>query len=1116
MGYEKNHVIVPPVIKTEAASSDEGSYHTDIDRDSLQLFKRSSYYSDCVSNERSLSLATEKSNIKKKLSNFTSGEYKSNKLNKKLYPFLFPDFEYVYKIFQSDESFKEKTNEVTVQGFEVYLVETWALEREKTCLLPAYTGNPNNLVNCCQMFLPIEPSLWPSSYLRSYYKIMSKIGFLKYVMGKGYIFVADIHDLNLNHYQITNLILIPNGTTIRDVWNNFALNINLRELQCSGRSNAMFQIPSPSTIEKFYQLFKIPKKSLGSQVYDYYVDNDYENNIQSPSNYFNKKTNKYFIKMYTDVELLVYMIQTSLWFFELYDENDIDGLLCKNTQRALLKWQKSFGAVYFPHLNQTLKTSITYNRINSNLITALLSLVMVIFFKLRKLNYFDNLSLECERKDPFINPWILFYGINAFEERLKEKKMKNDVNTAKSNPSSSSPEKLRFLNFFIIDKLFELTDETDTADLNQVKKVIKTTFKDFSVSKKGVKKVINKIGSKKSIDDLAFTSELTNSIEDFVDKINIHRDYFRNSETLLASTSINSRGSKTSVFEPETFLETINMHEMEIENAFDRDDLLYPKAKEHNRQALKIDFHKKIRFKLPKNISSILGYLWVEVSFPLDDYFQKSKNKEYDYGFYNRFVWFDYDGCFDSQYREIFVTEANRLVDDIEILKDDGKKTNLNRKDKVADNWYLRQKMKKTFNETSKLKTAEIVERFRIHQFYSSFNDKSENKLDEISKELYDYYNYKYVEHNEISHNVLMSPKENVTNKVTDEAKNTDLSLRQISSAYMNSGTRDNDILENEISVLDLPVDGKLVDNKSRDHMKIYEKVQEEIIKTNLDVFLKKEIFNPEFERELLRRATISNAENMRSKSIDRPIMIRSQSFSLLEDSVSDYKRSFTPASIGKHLKTSIEEFNEAEERISLRKKHDILEKIKMMNQELVAGCNRDFELLKTELFHRLQTNSTQIEKQKKQLDSSVSKYTYDSRLLKRKIENCIESQETYEAKLKKLKDGLLLDAKSKGLQYLVQLRQDRIITLEDIKGVYNDNNNYLINKELATVLSKLQNSTEPSEIVEALKRSRLRIYCNGTNQSVIISNILRLFLNTFHFIVLKFSLLMKKNKNLE
>lgn len=61
------------------------------------------------------------------------------------------------------------------------------------------------------------------------------------------------------------------------------------------------------------------------------------------------------------------------------------------------------------------------------------------------------------------------------------------------------------------------------------------------------------MGSRKSVDDLAFTSELTNSIEDFVDKINTHKDYFRNSETLLASTSINSRGSKDCYFEPEAF-----------------------------------------------------------------------------------------------------------------------------------------------------------------------------------------------------------------------------------------------------------------------------------------------------------------------------------------------------------------------------------------------------------------------------------------------------------------------------------------------------------------------------------------------------------------------------------
>ncbi len=51
--------------------------------------------------------------------------------------------------------------------------------------------------------------------------------------------------------------------------------------------------------------------------------------------------------------------------------------------------------------------------------------------------------------------------------------------------------------------------------------------------------------------------------------------------------------------------------------------------------------------------------------------------------------------------------------------------------------------------------------------------------------------------------------------------------------------------------MLHLPVDDKLIDKQSREHIKIYEKVQEEIVKTNLDVFLRKEIYNSGFEEEL-------------------------------------------------------------------------------------------------------------------------------------------------------------------------------------------------------------------------------------------------------------------------
>lgn len=1102
MGNKRDHTIIPPIIKSEiVTTSDDDSYQIDSGRKIPTTPKRLSAYADEESYGSSLSSSNDHSKLRKPLSVATTNDDGKHKGNKKLYPFLFPDFEYVYKIFQHDESLKKRTTEVTVTGFELYLVETWALEREKTCLLSAYTGNPNNLMNCCQLYLPLEPKLWPNSNLRSYYKIMSKIGFLKYILGKGYIFVADIHDLNLNHYQITNLILIPNGTTLCDVWNNFVLNINLRELQCSGRTNSMFQIPSLSTIEKFSQLYKIPKKSLGSQVYDYYVENDYEGGVQT-SNYLNKEINKYFIKLCTDVELLVYMIQTSLWFFDLFDKEEIDGFLCKNTQRALLKWQKSFGAVYFPHLNQTLKTSITYNRINSNLITALISLVMVIFFKLKKLNCFENLNIECKKKDPFINPFLIFHGISVFQDKLDEKKLKHEGVAESSKVDKSSFEHTKYLNFYVIDKLFELTDETDTAELNQFRKFFATTVKDFSVSKKGVKKAFNKMGSKNSADHLASTAELTNSIEEFVDKVQQYKEHFKNSETLLATTSINSLGIKEHNFDQKTFLSTVNANQLEFDSLFCKGENTFQKGKESSKPHLESDFYKSIRFKFPKHITSIVGYMWIELNFSITGYFEKSMNKEYDYGFYNRFVWFDYSADFDEKCKEMYFTESNRLIEDIEILKDDGSKEANNYKIKPDDNLYLRQKMKKSLNETSKLKTSDIVERFRIHQFYSSFSDFTENKLDEISKELYDYYNYKYVEHNEISNNGITSPTDNAISGRTTERNNGELSTRQNSNVLGADVSLQNNTLDDEGFILNLPVDDKLIDKKSREHIKIYERVQEEIVKTNLDVFLRKEIFNPSFEQELVRRNSIANAQFSREKLNAKPVFIRSQSFSIVEDSVNEFRNNLTTRGIGKHINEGMAEFNKAGSRINSKKRYEVLERIKKMNQESVAECNKDFELMKTDLFQRLQTNSTQIEKQKKQLDSTVSKYTYDSRLLERKIGNCTDTQEAYEAKLDKMRDQLLEDARSKGLQYLVQLRQDKIITAEDIKKIYNDNNNYLINKELGNVLTKLGDTTDPKEIIEVMRKSRLHIYCNGTNQSIILSNILKLVLCIYHMIV--------------
>lgn len=1037
----------------------------------------------------------------------------------KNYPFLFPDFQFVYEVLKNNPDLKEKVNEVVITGFESYLVETWVLERELTNTLSAYSGNPNSIIKCCQIYLPIQPNLWPCPDLKRYYKIMTKLGYLKHINGKGFIFVADIHNLNLNHYQITNLLLISNGGTIKEVWNNFTLNLNLRELQCAGRTSSMFQAPSSASMEKFYQIFKIPKKSLGAQLYDYYLNNTYDPNLPTTFLFSNKSTQKSpFLLIYTDVELLVYMVQTSLMFFNLLDKDCCDGLLCKKTQRALIKWQKTYGAVYFPQLNQSLKTSITFNRINTNLLTALLSLVLVSFFKLQTLDCIPLSNALYHQTDPFMDPSLMFKGIVQFQKKLESKKMKLDH--SKTQFYENDEHYIEFLDFIIIDKLFALTDDTDQTEFTQLKRFIKSTVKDLNVTKNGIGKIVSNVGTSTALASLSSNSMITNSIDEFVLKIQNQKSMFKNSETLLATTAISSeKFSNKGLSDQQIANIKLQLHQEKLESKKNdrvdsikqsedssvsgsttpsnkasgklyslKDNLLstttsvdnsmsvstssansLSKWKSHSKDTKEADLRKKTplinhqknsKVKFPGQISCLIGYMWVEISFPVQTYFSRSKNKEYDYAFYNDFVWYKYNEHFDIQLQVTFKKENTRLVNDIIMFRNE-KRGNTPGVNKYSDDESI----------------DDIVERFRIHQFYSSFNLEIENDLDEISKELYDYYNYKYVQKMEdMNGKIIETSNNNTNNDINQSQKNN-------KNGKMNPYS-------------DLPVDDTLIDINSKAHKEIYQKVQEGILQAKLEDFVKKELHSPEFNNEINRRNSISDMKNLEN-NVEKPILIRSDSFSTVEDSVFEVNPIIHLNKMAYMIRRDVAKMDSMDIYTSNEIDDEVASILKELNENKIPQFEKNFELIKTTLFQQLQTNNTQIEKQKKQLDSTVSKYIYDTRLLERKFKNCIDTQESFEAKLESLKKKLILEAKGKGIQYLLQLFKDDAITVDDIKSAYN--NNKLIANELDKIIIKLEDKNDPKSIITVLSSSKLRIFYKGVNQGVVVY-VLKLLLRIFQY----------------
>lgn len=348
-------------------------------------------------------------------------------LNDEFVTHVFPDFgavEYFQKDFDSAQDFYI-AEEAEVSGLDVYLVEQWLAWRRISSVITTFTGNTDSKAAVVKFTTRRRPLKAYPPRFQEYLNelavnhakqktIDEKHSSRKHsgessanvsagesspaspIINSPILGIAFVPRANL-HHEIgfvtnlaslppeLNLVPIPNGN-LRTVKNNVVININLKRLQCAGRSVELASSRfTDSTENKFRLMFCI-------------------HGLTIPFRFA--------------VRELVNIVQTCLFYFELLDPKYCDGFLCDKTCEAMTQWWNLFGLPYMGARRQD-KEGILSPRTAA----AIISMILSIRLRLQLVGGCDV------AKDPFDFESFML-SIGHFQKRYDlEKRRKLDVET---------------------------------------------------------------------------------------------------------------------------------------------------------------------------------------------------------------------------------------------------------------------------------------------------------------------------------------------------------------------------------------------------------------------------------------------------------------------------------------------------------------------------------------------------------------------------------------------------------------------------------------------------------------------------------------------------------------
>ncbi|KAK9448026.1 uncharacterized protein V1518DRAFT_419484 [Limtongia smithiae] len=191
-----------------------------------------------------------------------------------------------------------------VTGYEVYIVEQWACRRSLNPTVICYTGNPQHSVVVGCVTVPKSPAR-QNPKVRSFIAALSQTNAMPKLYGdEGILLVTNLSSFPSG----LTLIGVPDGDVARH-WPGFVLSENLRRMSCGARSGLTLNPPSDASRDKFYQLFRLSDRV------------PFEDAV---------------------IELII-LVQKALYYFALFHQHDIDGLLCDRTEKKINTWWHDIG-----------------------------------------------------------------------------------------------------------------------------------------------------------------------------------------------------------------------------------------------------------------------------------------------------------------------------------------------------------------------------------------------------------------------------------------------------------------------------------------------------------------------------------------------------------------------------------------------------------------------------------------------------------------------------------------------------------------------------------------------------------------------------------------------------
>ncbi|CDK29375.1 unnamed protein product [Kuraishia capsulata CBS 1993] len=330
---------------------------------------------------------------------------------------------------------------VVLSGYEIYIVEQWALDRKVGTVITTYTGDPNDEVSAYAVVLTRDESEWPLSF-RSYLSELLDSAYARLNnTDSGSIFIT-----NLGQLTDLSLIPVPNGN-IDEVWELFLVNENLKRFGCGSRSALMLASPSKAAEDKFRQMFRVHSSVAIN---------------------------------YASVELVM-ILQVFLYYFDLLNPIYGDGLLCNKTVDAIDAWRNLYGSRYLkPSFKRT-------DCLSPATVAGIIGMVLVIRARLDEVG--NNVVAP---KDP-LNTEKFRLAVGQFQRYANRLYSSMPVYTAPSLGLVTSPGHERDalpvvlkLNAATIDRLVEATlpkNQTLKNDLLKVKRMFKNTVSDLSSGK---------------------------------------------------------------------------------------------------------------------------------------------------------------------------------------------------------------------------------------------------------------------------------------------------------------------------------------------------------------------------------------------------------------------------------------------------------------------------------------------------------------------------------------------------------------------------------------------------------------------------------------------------------